>query len=243
MNNSTESQVTKYVRTMFDSSACFPIAMYIFLFIIYVLCFVNLYKPNVEIIGFGLLFALHTLMTYSIISSIFASKNVVDSIKMYILPQAILYVLEGLTTSKWDGGVSVKWVLTIGLLLMLLSLVLLMKVFLTLHTKFSATGKPIDMGDPKNTKIKEDIKKMYITQTVIIWILYSVYTNNGLISEILDYYIFPKRRTIMVKNKSIINVIYVILGISLLTMSSYTVFSADRLAKNTGSYNIANKNR
>ena len=179
MNNSKdekkESQKRRYMRTMSDSSKSFPI--YIFLFIIYVLCFVNLYNPNVEIIGYGLLLALHVIMSYSIISSLFSSTGGIENRKMYVLPQAMLYILSGMFKSRWDGGVSVRWVLSIGIILMLVSLIILMVVFYTLHAKFSVSGKPIDMGDPRNTKLKEDIKIMYIIQTVIIWVIYSIYAN------------------------------------------------------------------
>ena len=252
-------------RTMSGSSKSFPI--YLFLFIIYVLCFVNLYNPNVEIIGYGLLFALHVILSYTIISSLFSSKGGTENRKMYVLPQAMLYVLSVMFKSKWDGGVSVRWVLSIGMILMLVSLIILMVVFYTLHAKFSVSGKPIDMGDPRNTKLKEDMKIMYITQTVIIWVIYSIYANHGLTSEIIDFYLFPKRKTIKVgENKEVyssakqikmilkslglyiddetpyseglINGIYVILGFGLLGLSSYTVWGSDRLAKNTGSYYI-----
>ena len=197
-----ESQKRRYERTMSDSSKSFP--KYIFLFIIYVLCFVNLYNPNVEIIGYGLLFALHVIMSYSIISSLFSSTGGIENRKMYVLPQAMLYILSGMFKSRWDGGVSVRWVLSIGIILMLVSLIILMVVFYTLHAKFSVSGKPLDMGDPRNTKLKEDMKIMYITQTVIIWVIYSIYANQGLTSEIIDFYLFPKRKIIKVgENKEV----------------------------------------
>ena len=123
---------------------------------------------------------------------------------MYVLPQAMLYILSGMFKSRWDGGVSVRWVLSIGIILMLVSLIILMVVFYTLHAKFSVSGKPLDMGDPRNTKLKEDMKIMYITQTVIIWVIYSIYANQGLTSEIIDFYLFPKRKIIKVgENKEV----------------------------------------
>ena len=55
------------VKSIFidQSKSCFPLVLYILIFVLYVMCFVSLYKPHLELIGLGLFFVLHIILGYN----------------------------------------------------------------------------------------------------------------------------------------------------------------------------------
>jgi hypothetical protein len=59
------------VKSLINPNECFPVIMYVFFLIIYVLCFVSLYTPNLELIGTGLFLALHIITTFFIYKEMF----------------------------------------------------------------------------------------------------------------------------------------------------------------------------
>ena len=61
MNNLIANIYTNYIKP--ESESCFPFAINILVFVLYVMCFVSLYKPHLELIGYGLFFALHIIMS------------------------------------------------------------------------------------------------------------------------------------------------------------------------------------
>lgn len=61
----------------------FQIVFCIMGFVLYVLCFVSLYRPYLELIGYGLFFVLHVLMSISIIKSVISTHNINLQINMF----------------------------------------------------------------------------------------------------------------------------------------------------------------
>ena len=63
--------------TWLDPNNCFPIVLNVLFFVLFVMCFVSLYRDNLEIIGFGMFFALHVMMGISMLKTLFqtGSKN------------------------------------------------------------------------------------------------------------------------------------------------------------------------
>jgi hypothetical protein len=62
---------TAKMKTWFNPNNCFPVLLNVMFFLLYILCFVSLYKPNLEIIGFGMFFALHVMMGISMLKILF----------------------------------------------------------------------------------------------------------------------------------------------------------------------------
>lgn len=65
------SLVKDKMKTWFNPNNCFPVVLNVMFFLLYILCFVSLYKPNLEIIGFGMFFALHVMMGISMLKTLF----------------------------------------------------------------------------------------------------------------------------------------------------------------------------
>ena len=187
----------EYTSNLFDSSQCFPILMYVFIFILYCMCFSYLYRPKVEFMGFILLFGLHTLMTGSFISSLMTSKTFNQ--KLNIVPYSLIAILSGVLSTKfggWDGSIPICYFIMFVLIIVFISMVLMTIAFFRLHKKSVENGKDIELGSPYNKKIKNDLKKIYIIETVMIWVMYFLYTNYGFVAQILDLYILPRKRTV-----------------------------------------------
>ena len=123
---------TNYLDTK-DTNKLLPVIINIMLFILYVMCFVSLYKPYLELIGYGLFFALHIIMSFGMI------KNI-----MVITPPLELFAFLNPLGSPFNllNQIPVYSSILIGLALLFISLILLLIVFTKLQAKHTSTNLP-----------------------------------------------------------------------------------------------------
>lgn len=69
------------MKTWFNPNNCFPVLLNVMFFLLYILCFVSLYKPNLEIIGFGMFFALNVMMGISMLKILFQKSTELKGLK------------------------------------------------------------------------------------------------------------------------------------------------------------------
>jgi len=65
----------KGVKQMKGGGTLTSMAFYVISFVLYVLCFTSMFKPHLEIVGFGLLIALHIILSFSVIYRLFYNKS------------------------------------------------------------------------------------------------------------------------------------------------------------------------
>jgi len=108
------------------------------------MCFVSLYKPYLELIGYGLFFALHIIMSFGMIKNITSiSKpkifdDLLNNLEYFLKTNEILYkpFIEWLR--KMPSYLSIP----VGLLLLFVSLLLLLTTFSKLKAKHTSTKMP-----------------------------------------------------------------------------------------------------
>jgi hypothetical protein len=117
------------------SKDCFPILNYIAFFILYILCFVYINVKYTEIVGFGLLFVIHTAF------SLFISKDIFNLIN------------EKMRTNL---AINISFIsIIVALLFHFISFILTFTMITTLQTKYTKTrGTPIVLSKTYNNKLK-----------------------------------------------------------------------------------------
>ena len=75
---------TGVASTYLDPKNAGPFALTVMVFVLYVMCFISLYNPHLELIGYGLFFVLHMIMSGGIIKSGLDNTNTIDINKISI---------------------------------------------------------------------------------------------------------------------------------------------------------------
>ena len=115
---------------------CFPILNYIAFFVLYILCFIYMNQKYTEIIGFGILFVIHTAF------SIFISKDIFNLLNEKIKPNLVVNL----------SFVSIM----VALIFHFVSFILMFIMITTLQTKYTKTrGTPIVLSKTYNNKLNE----------------------------------------------------------------------------------------
>lgn len=138
---------------------CFPILNYMAFFILYIVCFVYINIKYTEIVGFGLLFVIHTAF------SLFISKDLFNLISQKpIINLAI--------------NVSFLSIL-IGLLFHFVSFILIFTMITTLQTKYTKTrGTPIVLSKSYKNKFetyKRNIIAVFSLSFIVLMSMFFAY--------------------------------------------------------------------
>jgi len=115
---------------------CFPILNYIAFFVLYILCFIYMNQKYTEIIGFGILFVIHTAF------SIFISKDLFNLLNEKIKPNLVINL----------SFISIM----VALIFHFVSFILMFIMITTLQTKYTKTrGTPIVLSKTYNNKLNQ----------------------------------------------------------------------------------------
>lgn len=175
---------------------------YIYMFVAYIICIVFLYRANTEYLCFVLFMVLH-IFTLTLFVASGIGKGMGNMITF--IPFTIFI---------WNGQIPISVVFIIGWICLLVANTNLINTYRGLHTVFGTVGKPIDLGDPKNYELKDNLKISMIICTILLWSLFT-FNNIDLLS--------PKS-----KNKILICV-----SIGTLFLSSLSVYFSQQLSNNT----------
>jgi hypothetical protein len=115
----------------------------------------------------------------------------------------------------WDGKIPLRIIFLISWSLLLVANSILINTFRILHSKYSEYGKEIDLGDPKNYNLKDNLKISMICSTILLW---------GLL-------FFPSNEDRMMMALSIIA----------LTTSSISIYLSQQLGNNTKTISTPSK--
>jgi hypothetical protein len=109
----------------------------------------------------------------------------------------------------WDGKIPLKIIFLMSWTLLLVANSILINTYRVLHRKFSEYGSAINLGDPKNYNMKDNLKTLMICNTILLWglLLYPFNINK--------------------------NEIMLVLSITTLTISSVSVYLSQQLGNNT----------
>ena len=239
-----------------DPEKGLPIIINTLIFVLYVICFVCLYRPYLVLIGYGLFFTLHMIMSIGMIKNIL-TYSPIDDLNRYI-------------TLILNIQIPVSWTLFIGLFFLFISLLLLIITFAKLHAKHSAmnsptlpafleggngevksgytfkssgasgatwgqgyyliTGEGVDLffNDTTTQKNVKDFTIIGITTTVLIWVQYLLYTNYKLVKEILTKII-----GISDNIPTFINILFLLFGIVIIILSSVCIWLTQQVNSRT----------
>jgi hypothetical protein len=120
-----------------DTEKSLPIVINGMLFTLYVMCFVSLYKPYLELIGYGLFFTLHIIMSFGIMKNIMSIKdpfNFAEWINTKPWPFSLIYYIPCYIS------------IPISLILLFVSFILLLLTFSKLRAKHTSATLPVLPG-------------------------------------------------------------------------------------------------
>jgi hypothetical protein len=254
--SSPSSLLTTIQDEYLDPEKGLPIIINTLIFVLYVICFVCLYRPYLVLIGYGLFFTLHMIMSIGMIKNIL-TYSPSDDFNRYI-------------TLFLNMKTPVSWTLFIGLLFLFISLLLLIITFAKLHAKHSAMNSPtlptfleggngevksgytfkqsnasgatqgqgyylnkgqgVDLffNDTTTQKNVKDFTIIGITTTVLIWVQYLLYTNYKLVKEILSKII-----GISDNIPTFINILFLLFGIGIVILSSVCIWLTNKINTRT----------
>lgn len=175
---------------------------YIYVLVLYVICFVYMFKGKTEYISFIILISLN------IFSLLFVFTLKGTGSKLTLIPFHILL---------WDGTIPLKIIYIISWFLLLVANAILINTYRLLHSKYSIVGKSVDLGDPKNYRIKDGLKTTIILNIIFLWILFISIT-------LIDNISFYNKET---------NIFKLFVSIGSLSLSSINIYQSKTLANNT----------
>jgi len=144
---------------------CFPILNYIAFFILYIVCFVYINVKYTEIVGFGLLFVIHTAF------SLFISKDIFNLINEKSL------INEKIRTNL---AINISFIsIIVALLFHFISFILTFTMITTLQTKYTKTrGTPIVLSKSYKNKFenyKRNIIVVFSLSFIILMAMFFAY--------------------------------------------------------------------
>jgi len=243
----SNSPLYDMMKPLFNPSECFPILMIIFLFAMYVICFTGMYMVNTEMISMGLFFVLHIMFTIFILKTLFFSTSPPGATMdngstskpgiMYILPKVIGEDLEkkfGFIIGTGFGQVRMMTSIVCSTLLVLLTMVITVVAYAKLHSESVESGNPIDFGT--QTDMKNQLKAILIAETVMLWVLYMIYSGYSVLIYVLSTYFIRGRGPIGTRLMAewMVNTANVIVSIGLFVLSAYSSMNVFQMAKNVG---------
>ena len=127
------------------------------LFVLQTVCFIFMYQKNVEFLSFILILVMHIFLLFQYLS-LSRNGNIIS-----IVP----FIIMG-----WDGKVPLDILFIISWGLLLTSISFLVNTYHRLQNMYTSVGKSVNLGDKKNYKIKNNLKKSIIFGTLFLWVLF-----------------------------------------------------------------------
>ena len=189
---------------------CFPILNYIAFFILYITCFVYINVKYTEIIGFGLLFVIHTAF------SLFISKDIFNLLNEKV---------------KNNLAINVSFLsIIVGLLFTFVSFILIFTMITTLQTKYTKTrGTPIVLSKSYNNKFETYKQNIIVVFSLSFVVLMSMFFGYNTIN--VDF-------TQSIKTFSLSNfynflpaIFVIIASLSIVGISSYQLYISNVFSK------------
>jgi len=189
---------------------CFPILNYIAFFVLYILCFLYMNQKYTEIIGFGILFVIHTAF------SIFISKDLFNLLNEKIKPNLVVNL----------SFISIM----VALIFHFVSFILMFIMITTLQTKYTKTrGTPIVLSKTYNNKLNEYKNNILIVFSLSFIVLMTMFFGYETIN--IDFYQSIKTLSFIDFYKLLPTILVVISSLSIIGISSYQVYISDMFSK------------
>jgi hypothetical protein len=189
---------------------CFPILNYIAFFILYILCFVYINQKYTEIIGFGILFVIHTAF------SIFISKDIFNLLNEKIKPNLVINL----------SFISIM----VALIFHFVSFILMFIMITTLQTKYTKTrGTPIVLSKTYNNKLNEYKNNIIVVFSLSFIILMTMFFGYETIS--IDFSQSFKTFSFIDFYKILPAIVVSLSSLSIIGISSRQVYISDMFSK------------
>lgn len=237
----SKRDLTRSVMGLFNTSECFPILSYFFFVIVYAMCFVCLFKTNIEFIAWWFFFVLNFLFMLFIIKEFVYNQQVSNRLiknSMYLLPDHISNAISSYTymvTGNIQGKIHIPVIILIGAMSAFVPLVFMVIVFQKLHLETRTQNMDREFGN--QLKKKKRLKKLLIAQIVALWALYIMYNAYQPLFFFISYY-FLYHLNAQSSGKVVFiafNIIYIMLSSAVLAFGGYNTWLAYSIAKHTGS--------
>jgi hypothetical protein len=189
---------------------CFPILNYIAFFILYIVCFVYINVKYSEIVGFGLLFVIHTAF------SLFISKDIFNLIN------------EKMRTNL---AISISLIsIIVALLFHFVSFILTFTMITTLQTKYTKTrGTPIVLSKSYKNKFenyKRNIIAVFSLSFIILMAMFFAYDTIN-----IDFNLLFKSLSVANIYKSLPAIFIIMASFANIGISSHQVYISNMFSK------------
>ena len=189
---------------------CFPILNYIAFFILYILCFVYINQKYTEIIGFGILFVIHTAF------SIFISKDIFNLLNEKIKPNLVINL----------SFISIM----VALIFHFVSFILMFIMITTLQTKYTKTrGTPIVLSKTYNNKLNEYKNNIIVVFSLSFIILMTMFFGYETIN--IDFSQSFKTFSFIDFYKILPAIVVSLSSLSIIGISSYQIYISNMFSK------------
>ena len=189
---------------------CFPILNYIAFFVLYILCFVYMNQKYTEIIGFGILFVIHTAF------SIFISKDIFNLLNEKIKPNLVINL----------SFISIM----VALIFHFVSFILMFIMITTLQTKYTKTrGTPIVLSKTYNNKLNEYKNNIIVVFSLSFIILMTMFFGYETIN--IDFSQSFKTFSFIDFYKILPAIVVSLSSLSIIGISSYQIYISNMFSK------------
>lgn len=238
----TKNDLNRSVLRLLNSSECFPILSYFLFVVVYVLCFVCLFKTNIEFISWWFFFVMNLLFMLFILKEFMYNQqpapNKSGKQNLYLIPDHVSSAISKYTymvTGNIQGKLYIPFIIIIGSILSFIPLVFIIIVFKKIHS--DKRTKNIDKEFGNQLKKKESLKILLIIQLVLVWILYIIYNVYQPLFIFIEYYFLYNNAASRSRKILFIafNMIYLLLSSSVLALGGYNTWLSYSIAKHMGS--------
>lgn len=195
MNEINPANYNSYIKN------CFPMLMYFFLFIVFIIAFIALYIKNSVLIGISLLYIINAIYSIFLIKDVFSSKKA-DQIISFILTAII--IMNAMSSS------------------------FIMITLKSLHTKYNKKNETIKLSKNYRKKLS-DYFTMFITTIAFTWFLALFYFGEDENENFFNYIFIGK--TYSPTFLAMIFIFKICTSLAGLALSAYMIFLAERFTK------------
>jgi len=189
---------------------CFPILNYTAFFILYIVCFVYINVKYSEIVGFGLLFVIHTAF------SLFISKDIFNLIN---------------DKMKSNLAISISLIsILVALLFHFVSFILIFTMITTLQTKYTKTrGTPIVLSKSYKNKFENYKRNIIVVFSLSFIILMAMFFAYDTIN--IDFNLLFKSLSVANIYKSLPAIFIIMASFANIGISSHQVYISNMFSK------------
>jgi len=215
-----------------------PAFMAVVLFVLYVLCFVYIYRVNTEQVCVGLLLGLHVLLLlYTYWMWRRNGGGGYEGFCLLAMPQVL--------ASWWSGSVLFVPVFAISWVLVLTAMALLIRMFVALRNTTDTTNKNTPVKDlgPSGNAQKDRVKALLVADTVLLWMV--AYYTVGRPFQLfgVTFNVFPGKCSNIVSNHRswrymVSHVLAVLVTAASLTTAAVTVWQIQSLDVQIGAITV-----